>query len=154
DGYWMFSRQPDRLSFWPAEQTTDGQGRFTFRGMGRGCFVTLEVTDDRFAPQDLHLDTGTKDQPEETALTLAPLRIIEGRITCADTGNRAAHARLEVTAYTGGAPAFINTRVSGHNGGKADEQGRFRIAPYNGDHFTVVARPAEGEPYLIQRKEV
>jgi RNA polymerase sigma factor (sigma-70 family) len=49
---------PDGLPLWPGPVTTDDQGRFLLRGVGRGMAVTLDVRDDRFAFQQVQiLDT-------------------------------------------------------------------------------------------------
>ena len=55
---------------WPGPATTDEQGRFTLRGLGRSSTITIEASSDRFAATDV------ENQPRRRAengraLTLA-----------------------------------------------------------------------------------
>jgi protocatechuate 3,4-dioxygenase beta subunit len=145
DGVSIWQRH-DRLPLWPAPVLTDRQGRFTFRGIGANSAFGFQVFDDRFARQRYALKNQA-GEGKEIPLTLAPAHIIEGQVTCEDTGKPVAHARLAVAASQGRFGSRLNM------GGQADEQGRFRINPFPGDYFGITVYPPEGEPYLIRREE-
>ena len=65
-----------------------------------------------------------------------------------DTEQPAPHARVTVHARQEGSGSWV--AVSG----RADAEGRFRINPRPGDHFTVSAYPPDDTPYLIREKEI
>src|SRR5262249_17366339 len=74
---------PGHLPGWPAAVTTDAQGRFVLRGVGKGQGVGLLVGDDRFALQVL--DFPARDRDREATRVLAAARVLEGTVTDADT---------------------------------------------------------------------
>ncbi|HYT94613.1 MAG TPA: sigma-70 family RNA polymerase sigma factor, partial [Gemmataceae bacterium] len=131
---------PAGLALWPQPLTTDAEGRFEIRGFAANHEVHLLIDDDRFALQELQIETATKPQPKEISLSLAPSRRIEGRIICEDTGKPMAGVELVVSAFRGanGRDAFART----------DAQGRYSVNPYPGDTFTIRAWPPTGEPYV------
>ena len=45
------------LPAWPRPATTDAEGRFTLRGIGRGLRAELGIHDPRFARADVQVDT-------------------------------------------------------------------------------------------------
>ena len=99
---------------WPKPITSDADGRFVIHNVaaGQGVFLNVAGTD-RFAPQQLAINTGLPEQrgdrdgtyrsqvvknlkpQEEAVLPLAPAQMIEGVVRYEDTGepapNRAAH---------------------------------------------------------------
>jgi RNA polymerase sigma factor (sigma-70 family) len=140
-GLWEV-RQP--LSPWPKPVTTDVQGRFVLPGLGRNLLVGLRIRDDHFGPQDLHR-ISTQDGKEVTLLLEGP-RVVEGRVTFADTSKPALGVRLRVTGYTKevNQPTFENGSVSG----QADSKGRFRLLSFPGNTIHISARAPAGTPYL------
>jgi RNA polymerase sigma factor (sigma-70 family) len=139
---------------WPESVTTDEKGAFVIRGCNRDQGLTLTASDDRFATQSFQVDTpgkprpesrvlgydaggflheqvsgpNEKGQPEVLKLPLTPGRLVEGRVTYADTGKPAAGA------WVGGT--------------RADEDGRFRLRFAGRGGVTLEVFAPEGEPYL------
>jgi RNA polymerase sigma factor (sigma-70 family) len=140
---------------WPQPVTTDDKGQFEIRGCNRDQGLTLMVNDDRFATQTFEIDTpgkprpssrllgldaggflheqnsgpDEKGQPEVLKLSLAPARVVEGRVIYGDTGKPAAGAWLS-------------------NGTGTDADGRFRLRFAGRGGVTLVVSGPEGEPYL------
>jgi predicted DNA-binding protein (UPF0251 family) len=142
--FWWASAQA--LSAWPRPAITDDAGWFTLHGIGRGLRVTLRVDDHRFASQRIEIDTD--DAPESRPLlwTLEPARIIRCRVTYADTGAPAPHASLTLSSLRAGRSGLVEDF-------ETDDQGRSRINPEPGDHYTVTAwPPAAAAPYLYVRQ--
>jgi protocatechuate 3,4-dioxygenase beta subunit len=125
---------------WPGPATSDDQGRFTLRGIGRGIRIVLGIDDPRFARLLTTIDTDTANGPKVATIALEPARIIVGRVTDADSGQPIPHARLMVTAIKriGG---VINTF-------EADDQGHFRMNPMSADRYSLNAFAPPGDPYL------
>jgi protocatechuate 3,4-dioxygenase beta subunit len=139
---------------WPEPVTTDDKGRFVIRGCNRDRGVDLTVKDDRFAAQKFRAETpgkprqghktfgydiggylqieqsadDEKGQPEELKLSLAPAKVVEGRVVFADTGKPAARAMV--------------------SGTMTDEDGRFLLRFAGRDAATLEVYAPEGEPYL------
>jgi RNA polymerase sigma factor (sigma-70 family) len=133
----------DAPAFWPGPATTDKDGSFAVRGIGRDMAVTLRVQDERFGAQALEFVTDEKAASEEVTRPLAPGRILEGRVTYADTGKPAPH--VEVGAW--------GTR------GETDAEGRFRLGPARGpireqeETGLILAYAPERQPYLNVQKQ-
>src|SRR5262249_53584352 len=85
---------PERLPLGPQPVTTDAQGRFELRGVNRDAGVYLAARDPRFTPQSLRVRPEKKGQDDEVSGALTPAQVIEGRLTCADTGKPLANARV------------------------------------------------------------
>jgi beta-lactamase regulating signal transducer with metallopeptidase domain/protocatechuate 3,4-dioxygenase beta subunit len=119
-----FSDPATAPAFWPQPVTTDAQGRFTIRGVGRGQGLGLQVRDDRFALQVLDVPAADKDKAEEVTLPLAPARVLEGVVRAADTGQPVPHARLSVGGPHAGTISFVIDGVGGGGYGGADWKGR------------------------------
>jgi RNA polymerase sigma factor (sigma-70 family) len=145
---------PSRAAPWPAAATTDEKGQFVIRGCNRDQGVTLTVNDERFAAQSFRAETPGKPRPEHRALgydvggflnsqhtladekgqpevlklSLAPARVVEGRVVNGDTGKPAAKAWV--------------------SGAQSDADGRFLLRFAGRDAVTLEVYPAEGEPYL------
>jgi RNA polymerase sigma factor (sigma-70 family) len=148
--FWIdFSEPPQGFTPWPAAVTTDKIGRFSLRGLGPGWTVTVQARSDQFARQSLLIKPEDWKDGKETTQTLAPARIIQGTVTHADTGKPVANARLVVVSA--GKPH--DGRVSRLEA-RADAQGRFRLVPYAGEFFNVLAYPPSGQPYLLAHKEL
>jgi hypothetical protein len=142
----LYLPNPLDLPLWPGAVTTDDQGRFAVRGIGRDMSVTLLVRDDRFALQSLELpDTGKPEQTEKFTQTLEPARVLEGRVTYGDSGQPA--AGVELRAWGWGSRALT------------DREGRFRLSSARGplsedkEVGIFMVFPPEGEPYCNTQKE-
>jgi RNA polymerase sigma factor (sigma-70 family) len=132
----------DEAAPWPAQATTGADGRFTLRGLGPGCDVTLAIADARFGHGPLEVPALHPDRAREVVLPLDPARTLIGRVTYADTGKPAAGAGLLVMD-TGG--NFFAT---------ADAEGRYRVAVDLSPDVPVYVGPAEGQPYLTVKKQL
>jgi beta-lactamase regulating signal transducer with metallopeptidase domain len=136
--------EPSRpLAFWPQSPVTDAQGRFTFKGLGRGQTAAFLVSDDRFARTAHLFHADGKTDPRDVTRVLSPARLLEGRVTCADTGRPLANAVVH----------SHGTRT------RTDGDGRYRLNPFeesgqgDGVQFLFAVAPA-GEPYLTVFKEL
>jgi RNA polymerase sigma factor (sigma-70 family) len=122
---------------WPRPATTDAEGRFTLRGVGRNVRVFLTAYHPRFALQRIEIETDDSSESKPIRMAMEPAKIIAGRVTYGDTGKPVAYAKLGVG---GGSVAETDF--------EADAEGRFRINPPSGDRYTVSAWPPAGQPYL------
>jgi beta-lactamase regulating signal transducer with metallopeptidase domain len=153
--------QGDKIpAAWLTAVTSDDQGRFLVQGVAAGAGVLLEVEgSDRFAPQDIALNTGWAEQRgerdatyrslvknvkpgEEAAVALSPAQLFEGVVRYADSGQPAPYARITIWASQQeyGSMMLI--------AGSADENGHYRINPRPGIRFGLTAYPPEGVAYL------
>jgi RNA polymerase sigma factor (sigma-70 family) len=131
---------PDNLAIWPGAVTADEQGRFSIRGIGPGMSVELHVVDDRFGLQSILVpDTSKAQDAENVRRSLEPARVLEGRITYADSGKPAAN--VEVQGWG----------LESH--GRTDTQGRFRINSRNEEMGLLIAYSPPGEPYCNVQKQ-
>jgi RNA polymerase sigma factor (sigma-70 family) len=138
-------KAPAGLAFWPPTITTDAQGRFEVRGLSAGQEAHLLIEDDRFALQELQLDTGAAKAPAEASLSLAPAQRIEGRVVYADTGKPASGAHVNLSAFRG--------NIGKDFAAVTDAQGRYSVNLYPGAFFQVLVSPQAGQPYLgVQRR--
>jgi RNA polymerase sigma factor (sigma-70 family) len=138
-------KAPEGLTFWPRAFTADAQGRFEVRGLSAGQELHLLIEDDRFALQELQLDTGGAKQPAEASLSLAPAQRIEGRVVYADTGKPAVGAHVNFSALRANAGKDLAAVT--------DAQGRFSVNLYPAPTFQVRVWPQAGQPYLsVQRR--
>jgi len=157
---------PKDLPAWPEPATTDADGRFTVRGLGRELLVTLTVDDPRFASHTtrvltdgavdaaefgihspvIKLDAGS--DPKKLTIALPPAQIITGRVTYADNGKPVPHALLEVSATAKGSTGLASTHF------EADGEGRFRVNPSPGDRFSLTTQSPDGQPYLTVTKRI
>jgi hypothetical protein len=146
---------------WPKPVTSDADGRFVLTGLSASQGAYLNVSgSDRFAPQNIALNTGTSEMRperdmtyrsliknaapgEEVVLPLSPAQWFEGQITFADTGQPAPHARLTIWASqqpVGGSMMSL--------AGQTDAAGRYRINPHPGVRFGIHAYPPDHTPYF------
>jgi RNA polymerase sigma factor (sigma-70 family) len=145
---WVHFKEPPKgLTAWPASATTDGEGRFILRGLGPDWMVTAQTRGERFARQQFAIKPEDRQGGKEITLALAPARILEGTVTYADTKKPVANARLLVSSE-----AERYAHSSKEMDARTDAAGRFRVAPYAGNFFTVIAYPPAGEPYLLLQK--
>src|SRR5262249_41170864 len=92
---------------------------------------------------------GDGEKLQEVNLGLAPVRIIEGVVTAADTGKPLVHAPLVLRCGDNpDAPVAMGPGVVG----ETDEQGHFHLNPYTGKMFTLGAEAPAGQPYLKLEK--
>jgi len=150
---------------WPSPEASDAEGRIVLNGIpaGHGVFVKLEGTD-RFAPQFIAFNTGMPAErgkrdrtyrsqvvnaaaDAEPVARLEPAQVITGRVTYADTGLPAPHARLTISASQEKFGSMISVP------GKSDNEGRYRISVMPGVQFGVTAYPPDGVPYLGREGE-
>jgi hypothetical protein len=124
-----------------APVTSDDKGRFLIRGLGQHK-VGLTVRHDRFATQDLTAPTVPAGDAHDAAFSLVAAKVVHGRVTCGDTGKPAQDARVY---------AIHESRVVE---GRTDAEGRFTLNPYPSESFGLTVFPADGEPYLVGRKNV
>ena len=128
---------------WPRPVTTDAEGRYTVRGLGRDLEASFSVHDPRFALQSITVQANEATESKPATAALIPAQTIIGRVTYADTGKGVPRARLEVRSSTG---ANV-VRVSFF---ETDAEGRFRINPPVANRvYGITAFPPEGQPYLI-----
>jgi hypothetical protein len=149
--YITFHEPPKGLPPWPATTTTDARGRFTLRGLGGDWGGTIQTRDGRFARQDFEFEPSKGKADKPLTCALAPAQILEGTVLYGDTGKPVPHARLHIMSMPVPLPGGLRIQEME---GKADVNGRFRIAPYAGAHFMVIALPPAGTPYLLHSKEV
>ncbi len=141
EGPYFLADQPHGLPAWPRPATTDADGRFTIRGVGRGIRVHLAIDDPRFAPLGLDVDTDASSAVKDLTMAVEPARIITGRVTYADTGEPAAHARVSAGTH--------NPKFSAWAGDfETDADGRFRANPRVGDQYSLTIFAPENGPYL------
>ncbi len=80
-------------------------------------------------------------------MAVEPARIINGRVTYADTGQPAPHAVVEMMTH-----ADQSTSYAGEI--ETDAQGRFRFNPGSGHRYYLSANPPERQPYLNVEKNL
>jgi RNA polymerase sigma factor (sigma-70 family) len=144
-GPYFLRDQPHGPPAWPRPATTDADGRFTIRGVGRGLRARLAIDDPRFARLNLAIDTDASSAIKSLTMAVEPARIITGRVTYADTGEPAPHARVEVEFQRDGGSAWAGDF-------ETDAQGRFRANPRVGPHYSVMVFAPESTPYLTASK--
>jgi len=167
DGPNFFPHPPKDLSAWPEPATTDADGRFTLRGLGRELLAALRVDDPRFAFHVTTIETsgGTvfdlrpgirvhaapldaDSDPKKLTIALSPAQIITGRVTYADSGKPVPHAPISVSASAEGSNGSRSTNF------EADGEGQFRVNPSPGDRFSLTTQSPDGQPYLSVSKSI
>ena len=134
---------------WPSPATTDEQGHFTLRGLGRSSAITIEASSERYARQTSRINPAGEPKTGELSLSLSPAQVIEVRTTRADDGKPLPGVLLSVLAL--GRQRTSSERATG---ARTNDQGFARIIPPWGDSFSITAYPATGEPYLDARASV
>jgi RNA polymerase sigma factor (sigma-70 family) len=134
-------------ALWPADVTTDDQGRFTLHGLNLEQGIGLCVRDDRFALRRMDLQP-ERWRGQERTLRLASARVLEGRVTAAD-GAALSAARLRVLVYDA-ARRPLGSALDA----RADTAGAFRIHLPVGDTYRIEALAPEGAAYAGIAREV
>jgi hypothetical protein len=142
-----FQKPPPPMPAWPEPAVTDKEGRFVLHGLGPNLQVDVEVHDERFATQRLTLRTDAQQRTGEATRRLAPARVLEGRITAADSGRPLAGALVVAHREGLGGGTGIN-----FVDGRADADGRYRIRPFLGNDLSIRVYPPVGSPYLLTSK--
>src|SRR5581483_5667120 len=125
----------------PDPGTADERGVVTVRDVAPGTDLTLQVRDDRYAPQWLRLRVPPEGQDDPAEWKLSPPRVLEGRVTGEGTGEPLAGARVVVdTAAAGAVRGYVVTQT--------DADGRFRVRPFPGDAVKAWVYPPPDRPYL------
>ena len=148
DGPYFGQTLVNNLPAWPKPATTDANGRFELRGVGRRLQAQLNIIDSRFALQTIEVKTDDAPVAKAVEIVVQPAKRFNGRVTYADTGQPALRATVSIAAGGAGQRGFRSTRV------QTDENGRFRANPWAGDRFFVSAAPLRGTPYLATSKRV
>ncbi len=126
---------------WPRPTTTDAEGRFTVRGVGRDLHAALAVRHPRLAHQSIQVDTDDEGESKTVTAALAPPQIVNVRVTYADTGRPVPHAALRVSAF--------QARFSNVDESETDADGRARINSWPTERgYGFTAYPPEGQPFL------
>jgi hypothetical protein len=142
---------PEGLPFGPVNTATDAKGEFTFRGLGNNLTAEVEVHDDRVELHTSTVETSDRKQAENVKLALAPGRVVEGRVTYADTGKPVARARV-----------MIESAGAGRVRGQTDKDGRYHLNVRRSERFpdrgaapgvielAVFVFAPPGEPYWMK----
>jgi hypothetical protein len=130
---------------WPRPATTDVEGRFTVRGVGRNMRVFLTARHPRFALQEVEVETDDSAESKPITLAHAPAKIIKGRVTYGDTGKPVPHAMLAVQP-------MIRSNKDPYSYFETDAEGRFAMNPRSSDRYYISAWPPAGQPYLIKSR--
>jgi hypothetical protein len=138
------SDAPAGLAFWPRSITADKEGRFELHGFGADQVIHLLFEDDRFATQELTVETAAAKKPKEVNLSLAPPQRIEGRVVYEDSGKPAVGLHVGAAGFRGG--SGNNVMVT------TDAEGRFRLNPYPSSTYEVYVAPPVDAPYLALQK--
>lgn len=153
----------DAPEAWLKPVTTDDKGWFRLTGVPKdhGVHMTL-VDSERFAPQDILLNTGESEQrgerdgtyrslvknvepDEEAILTLSPAKVITGTITYEDTGEPVPNGKVAVWASQQKFGSMVTVTC------QTDADGKYRILPKPGIRFGVTAYPPGGVPYMARK---
>jgi protocatechuate 3,4-dioxygenase beta subunit len=170
EGEIRFFEAPEHLTAWPSRLTTDAQGRFTLRGIGRNQAVAFHVrAKDRVAFQKLEFAPRKEERPAEVNFSLTAAHLVVGKITDATTGKPLPGARVHLDTGGSFAPpwplpadwkgrrglfgqGFAPSSLGMHEvpgvDGQTDAQGRFSLNPYLGNRFILTVSAPPGQAYL------
>ena len=150
---------------WFPSIKTDKDGRFELAGIPENYGVYLRLSgSEKFAPQNISLNSGQPEQRgprdgtyrplvknvepgEEAVLTLAPAKIITGKVTYEDSDEPVPNAKISIWA----SQEEFGSMSSVY--GKTDAEGNYRILPEPGIRFGVQAYPPAGVPYMGRQLE-
>ncbi len=147
DGPYFLPDQPGKLAAWPPPATTNEDGRFTIHGAGRGVQLGVLIDDWRFARLLVEIDTDGSADTKNVTMAVEPARVFTGRVTFADTGEPAPHARVEMETQRDGSSGWAGDF-------ETDGQGRFRANPGAALHYSVTAFAPDDAPYLSVSKDL
>jgi RNA polymerase sigma factor (sigma-70 family) len=137
-----FTSPPRGLDLWPAPLTTDGEGRFVIHGLPSDTPVRLLVTDERFARQELIVQTTAKGKPEEVEEALEPAHMLEGKVVDDETGKPIGKVLLSIQVFP--LPQYFQEWT--------DEQGRFRCNCPPARSMVIFPFTPDGSVYLTRGK--
>jgi protocatechuate 3,4-dioxygenase beta subunit len=141
DGVSYGARIAGDFPAWPKAVTTDPEGRFTLRGVGRGLHAALAVHHPRFALQTVEVETDLTSGQKTVTAALVPSQVVQVRVTYGDTGKPVPHARLRLMASRG--------RGARVDEAETDAEGRTNVNSWPADRtYGFIAFPPEGQPYL------
>jgi hypothetical protein len=161
-----FGEYPGKgVPLWPAAITTDAKGQFQLRGFGRNQSIHLLVEGERFALQELVLQTGTKEPPKPAITVLIPARQLVGCVEDEDTGKPIPQVRLvaQTSVTSSGTPeerlyelmeALSRPRPLNRTETRSDAKGQFQLPLAVGDSVSLHVFAPGGQPYLSLRKVV
>jgi RNA polymerase sigma factor (sigma-70 family) len=144
--YFWGGNYAKNLPAWPRPAIAGADGRFTIRGIGRDVRVSLMAEEPRFARQRIVVDTEGAAATKTVSAAMEPAKVIEGRITFADSGKPVPHAAISIWAYRGG-HAFSSEY-------ETDAEGNFRANPFSADRYAVSVAAPDGQPYLGAGTEI
>ena len=147
DGPYFLPDQPEKLPGWPRPATTDLDGHFTIHGAGRGIGLGVQIDDPRFAKLLVEIHTDSSSEIKNVTMAVEPARVVNGRVTYADTGEPAVHARVEMETQRQGSSGWAGDF-------ETDAMGRFRANPGAADHYRVTVFAPDDAPYLTLTKEI
>ena len=149
---------------WPSPVKTDDRGLLTLTNIPVAHGVLVKVLgNQRFAPQMLSLNTGATEErgehdgtyrslvknmkPGEVAtISIAPARFFEGLVLLGESDKPAANARITIWASQ---QEPFGSMVS--LDGTTDAEGHFRLNPYPGIRFGIIAYPPKGSPHQVKQ---
>ena len=136
------------LACWPKPVTTDVEGKFVLRGIGRGVDVGVTSNDPLFAPAYARFKTDAADGAKHVEIALKRAMVVSGRATYEDTGEPVKQAVVVVNS----AP----DRLGLLNGERyvTDDDGRYVANPSPGKFVSATVYPPGDKPYLIFSKVV
>ncbi len=162
DKLWFPDEPSVGKSVYPPLQS-DANGVMTLPNIPPELGVELVVqSTEQFAPQSFALNTGLpEERPQNdatyrstvkntepgkiTKIPLAAAQIFEGVVLLGSSNRPAANAKISIWASQQdqhGSMISVNSQT--------DANGRFRLNPYPGVRFGIMAYPPEGEPYLVR----
>jgi hypothetical protein len=134
--------------FGPGPATSDRDGRFTLRGLGRELRVDFETKGGGFAGERFEVTPEARKRGKEFRFSLTPARVLEGTVSRADTHQPVPGAKVRIVAHKSrfdfGGYGMIELR--------ADRQGRFHGVPHAGSRFELIAYPPPGTAYFPLRR--
>ena len=104
---------------WPSPATTDEQGRFILRGLGRSSAITIEASSERYARQTSRINPADEPKTGELSFSLSPAQVIEVRATRADDGKPLPRVWVSVLAL-----GRQRTSSERPTGARTNDQGR------------------------------
>jgi RNA polymerase sigma factor (sigma-70 family) len=141
---------------WPADVTTDAEGRYRLDGLPPGETLWLQVQDDRYARTSFAATAGAAEPPP---VALAEPRVLTGRVYDRSTERPLHGARIAVMAGD-------SQKVNDHFGqlaadpsaadapvefvARTDAEGRFRLRLPPDENFQVFAYPPDGADYAAR----
>jgi RNA polymerase sigma factor (sigma-70 family) len=144
---------------WPADTTTDVDGRFRLDGLPSGEQLWLQVQDDRYALSTFPVTAGGA---EAATVTLSEPRLFVGQVVAADTRRPLGGARVAV--FTGSrslqaghytalasAPDAAAAAPAAELSGRANAEGRFRFRLPPGTDYHVFIHPPGGTAYAARQ---